>query len=213
MASGRDKNDITFVRKLGMGCTSGAIGSFVGTPSELALVRMSADSKLPAADKRNYKNVIDCIVRISKEEGPTKLWRGATPTVARATLLSACQMGVTSEIKMKLIASGAFGEKGEMFFGLPMLFCATMCSSFAANIVSNPFDVMKSRMQNMPIKADGTAMYSSLADCFTKSIKADGVLVLWAGFVPAFVKLAPYTVISLTLVDKLTKAFTGKDAL
>jgi solute carrier family 25 oxoglutarate transporter 11 len=213
VANGREKNDISFVRKLGMGCTSGGIGSFVGTPSELALVRMSADSKLPTAEKRNYKNVVDCIMRIAKEEGATKLWRGATPTVARATLLSACQMGVTSEIKMKLIASGAFGEKGEMFYGLPMLFCATLCSSFAANIVSNPFDVMKSRMQNMPVAADGTAMYSSLLDCFTKSVKAEGVLVLWAGFVPAFIKLAPYTVISLTLVDKLTKATTGKDAL
>ena len=39
------------------------------------------------------------------------------------------------------------------------------------------------------------------------------VLVMWRGFTPAFVKLAPYTIISLTLVDKLTKAVTGKDAL
>jgi hypothetical protein len=36
---------------------------------------------------------------------------------------------------------------------------------------------------------------------------------LYRGFTPAFVKLAPYTIISLTLVDKLTKAVTGKEAL
>ena len=39
------------------------------------------------------------------------------------------------------------------------------------------------------------------------------VLVMWRGFTPAFIKLAPYTIISLTLVDKLTRAVTGKDAL
>ena len=195
------------------GCISGGIGSFVGTPSELALVRMSADSKLPEAQRRNYKNVVDCVTRITREEGLVNLWRGATPTVARATLLSACQLGVTSEVKGILAKSGYFGPNGEMFHGLPMMFCATLCSSFCANIVANPFDVVKSRMQNMAISADGKAMYSGMMDCFVKSVKAEGPMVLYAGFTPAFIKLAPYTVISLTLADKLTKAVTGKDAL
>jgi solute carrier family 25 oxoglutarate transporter 11 len=211
VAAGKDKNDIAFHQKLGMGCISGGIGSFVGTPSELALVRMSADSKLPPNERRNYKNVIDCVRRIATEEGPTKLWRGATPTVARATLLSACQMGVTSEIKSKLIQSGVFGQNGEYGYGLPIMFCATLCSSFCANIVANPFDVVKSRLQNMQISS--TPQYTGMADCFVKSVKADGITVLFAGFTPAFIKLAPYTVISLTLADKLTRAITGKDAL
>mmetsp|Transcript_37416 Transcript_37416/g.79851 ORF Transcript_37416/g.79851 Transcript_37416/m.79851 type:complete len:311 (+) Transcript_37416:140-1072(+) len=213
VSQGRDKNDIPFSRKLAMGCCSGAVGSFIGTPSELALVRLSADGKLPPAERRNYANVIDCLVQITKSEGFTNLWRGATPTVIRATLLSATTLGVTSEIKGKLIKSGWFGPNGSNFYGLPMMFCSTLCSSFIANSVSNPFDVMKSRMQSMPIDAYGKPLYSSMGDCFTKSVKSEGVFVLWRGFTPAFVKLAPYTIISLTLVDKLTKAFTGKDAL
>jgi len=208
---GKPKDMIPFHSKLLMGCTSGGIGSFVGTPSELALVRMTGDSKLPPAERRNYKNVVDCVYRISTEEGVTKLWRGATPTVARATLLSACQLGVTSEIKMGLKASGVFGQDGEYGYGLPIMFCATLCSSFCANLVANPFDVIKSRLQNM--STVGTPPYSGMVDCFVKSVKADGVKVLWAGFTPAFIKLAPYTIISLTLADKLTKAVTGKDAL
>ena len=210
---GRNKNDIAFSRKLMMGFISGGIGSFIGTPSELALVRMSADSKLPVAERRNYSNVIDCIARISKEEGVTKLWRGATPTVLRATLLGSAQMGVTSEIKGKLSASGLFGPNGSNFYGLPMMFCSTLCSSFVANVVANPLDVIKSRLQSMPVDANGKAMYSSMTDCFIKSVRSEGVMVLWSGFTPAFVKLAPYSIISLTLVDKLTKAFTGKEAM
>ena len=34
-----------------------------------------------------------------------------------------------------------------------------------------------------------------------------------SGFTPAFLKLAPYTTISLILTDKLTKAWTGKAGL
>jgi len=212
--AGRRKGDIPFRDKLLMGCISGGIGSFVGTPSELALVRMSADSKLPPEQRRNYTSVVDCIVRISKEEGLIKLWRGATPTVARATLLSAAQMGVTSEVKGGLIRSGYFGEKGNWLGGYPMMFCATTVSSFVANCVANPFDVVKSRLQNMSVdKATGKMPYSGMVDCFVKSIRREGPKVLFAGFTPAFVKLAPYSVISLTLADKLSKAFTGKDAL
>lgn len=213
MAQGRDKHDVPFVRKLLMGCTSGAIGSFVGTPSEIALVRMSNDAKLPLDQRRNYSNAIDCIGRIAKEEGALNLWRGAAPTVARATLLSACLLGITSEIKMKLSRSGYFGKDGSAFHGLPVMFVSTLCSSFCANVVANPFDVVKSRMQNMPIAADGSAAYSSMVDCFLKSIRSEGIFVLWYGFTPGFVKLAPYTVICLTLADKVTRAMTGKDAL
>jgi solute carrier family 25 oxoglutarate transporter 11 len=205
--------NISFGSKLLMGCTSGAIGSLVGTPADLALVRMSADSKAPEGQRRGYKNVIDCVVRITREEGLINLWRGATPTVLRCTALSACQLGITSEMKSILVKSGWFGPNGEFMQGIPMLFCATLVSSFFANVAANPFDVVKSRMQNMQIMADGTVMYNSMGDCFIKCVKSEGLMVLYSGFVPAFVKLAPYTVISLTIVDKFTKALTGKDAL
>lgn len=211
--AGKKATDISFGNKLLMGCISGAIGSFVGNPSELALVRMTADSKSPPAQRRNYSSVIDCIVRVTREEGVTNLWRGAMPTVGRATLLSAFQMGVTSEAKTKFANTGYFGPDGQWMGGYPMMFSATLVASFVATVASNPFDVVKSRMQNMPISADGTAMYKGMVDCFVKSIRLEGPLVLYSGFTPAFLKLAPYTIISLTLADKLTKAVTGKDAL
>ncbi|CAJ1960688.1 unnamed protein product [Cylindrotheca closterium] len=202
-------DNISFGTKLGMGSISGGIGSFVGTPSEVALVRMSADSKLPVAERRGYTNVVNCLQRIASEEGAANLWKGATPTVARATLLSACQMGVTSQAKSYLAKQEQyFGKNGQWLGGYPMMLCATLCSSFCANIVANPFDVLKSRIQQ-----DSKNLYSGMVDCFVKSVKGEGIFVLWKGFTPAFVKLAPYTIISLTLVDKLTKAATGKEAL
>jgi len=205
--AGLDKNAISLPSKMLFGLTSGGIGSFVGTPSELALVRMSNDKKLPADKRRNYKGVGDCITRIGKEEGLPALFTGAPATVLRACLLSACAMGITSEIKMRLSGSGYFGDDGKLLGGVPLLFVATLFSSFAANTVANPFDVVKSRMQ------DGSSQYNSLVDCFLKTVQNEGVLKLWSGFVPAFLKLAPYTVISLILTDKITKIVTGKEAL
>ena len=174
---------------------------------------MSNDKKLPAEQRRNYNGVGNCIARIANEEGFPALFTGAPATVLRACLLSACAMGITSEIKMRLSGSGFFGEDGKLYGGVPLLFVATLISSLAANIVANPFDVVKSRMQNMVIEKDGSAQYSSMLDCFFQTAGKEGVLKLWSGFVPAFLKLAPYTVISLILTDKFTKIVTGKEAL
>ena len=213
IANGLDKNLISLKAKLFMGMCSGGIGSFVGTPSELALVRMTADSKLPKNQRRNYKGIGDCLSRIASEEGVFSLWTGAQATVLRAMLLSACVLGIGSEIKLKLTRSGIFGEDGKLFQGLPLLVCATLASSFCANIVSNPVDVVKSRMQNQKVGKKGEVKYNNMADCFVKILGEEGILTFWSGFVPAFVKLAPYTIISLILAEKLTFLITGKAAL
>lgn len=204
--AGLDANAVPLASKMLFGLTSGGIGSFVGTPSELALVRMGNDRKLPESERRNYRGVGDAISRIARDEGVPALFTGAPATVLRACLLSACAMGITSEIKTRLSGSGYFGEGGKALGGVPLLFVATLCSSFAANTVANPFDVVKSRMQ-------ASSQYKSMADCFLKTVGNEGVLKLWSGFVPAFLKLAPYTVISLILTDKITKIVTGKEAL
>jgi solute carrier family 25 oxoglutarate transporter 11 len=215
IAAGLPKNQIAFGTKLLMGMTSGGIGSFVGTPSELALVRMSNDNKLPEKQRRNYQGVVDCVKRIAAEEGLTKLWTGGKVTVMRAMVLSACVLGCSSEIKLKLTATGLFGTEGNLMYGgVPLLFVATLISSFIANVFSNPFDVVKSRVQNQKADAKtGQLPYKGTLDCFLKIIGNDGVPKLWAGFTPAFLKLAPYTIISLILTEKITMLVTGKAAL
>lgn len=42
---------------------------FLGTPAEVALIRMTADGRLPLNERRNYKSVFDALFRIYREEG------------------------------------------------------------------------------------------------------------------------------------------------
>lgn len=84
------------------------------------------------------------------------------------------------------------------------LFVATLAASFVANIFSTPFDVVKSRIQQQVGNE-----YAGMADCARKSIAREGPMVMWRGFTPAFVKLAPYSIISITLFEKFTVIYTG----
>ena len=52
---------------------------------------MQNDGQLPMHQRRNYKNVIDGFVRMSREEGITSLFRGLGPNVNRAILMTSSQ--------------------------------------------------------------------------------------------------------------------------
>jgi len=185
-----------------MGVSSGCIGAAVGNPSELAMVRMGADRALPEAARRNYRNSIDCCLRVAREEGVRALWRGAAPTVLRAGALNGVLLGTTSELKVTVSERTGWGASS-----VPTMFVAVTIASFFANAACMPFDVIKSRIQQSALAAD-----SSMIACARKSVAEEGLLVLWRGFTPAFIKLAPYSIVSLTLMEKLTKLYTGGGA-
>jgi solute carrier family 25 oxoglutarate transporter 11 len=57
---------------------AGGFGAVIGTPAEVALIRMTSDGRLPPEQRRGYKNVFDALLRICREEGVLAMWRGCT---------------------------------------------------------------------------------------------------------------------------------------
>jgi solute carrier family 25 oxoglutarate transporter 11 len=190
---------LPFWKKLLLGSLAGGIAALAGVPSEVCLVRMGADSKKPLAERRNYKHVGDALVRIARDEGVSSLWGGTGPTVARACLLNAGQLGVYSQAKEAL---------QDYMSGIPLQFCASLVAAVAAVGMSCPADVVKTRLQNQV-----PGQYAGVADCVTVLLKQEGILALWKGFGPATVKVAPHSVISFIILDNLTHWYTGKSAM
>lgn len=78
----------TFAEKALAGLAAGGLGSIVGTPADLALIRMQADGTLPKEQRRNYTGVMNALARITKEEGVAGLFKGCSPVVVRAMALN-----------------------------------------------------------------------------------------------------------------------------
>ena len=82
--------------------SAGFVGSLVGNPADLSLVRMQADTMLPVEQRRGYNNVYDAFRRIVADEGVLGLWRGCTPTVIRAVVLNLAMLAPYDEVKERL---------------------------------------------------------------------------------------------------------------
>lgn len=198
---------VPFWKKLAFGMVSGGVGSFFGTPAEVALVRMSADAAKPLADRRGA-GVHRVLGAIIQTDGIAGMWNGTAPTIIRAMSLSSVTLAVTSETKARLPSVVPFlADQPTITLAL-----ATVNGSFLGTVASQPFDVVKSRLQNMVVPSNGVPPYSGALDCAAQCFK-ESPLVLMRGFFPAFLKLTPYTMISLTLTEKLVFFLTGKSAL
>ncbi|GAB0090112.1 mitochondrial 2-oxoglutarate/malate carrier protein [Sergentomyia squamirostris] len=185
---------------MGMGMIAGATGAFVGTPAELSLIRMTADGRLPPAERRNYTSVFNALARITREEGLLMLWRGCIPTIGRAMVVNMAQLASYSQAKQYLLSTGKFTE------GIQMHFVASMISGLITTAASMPVDIAKTRIQNMKV-IDGKPEYKGTFDVLLKVIRREGFFALWKGFTPYYARLGPHTVLTFVILEQMNLAY------
>jgi len=180
--------------------SAGGIAAVVGNPADLSLVRMQADSMLPAAERRNYSGVGHALTSIIRDEGAGGLFKGALPTATRAMALNFGMLGFNSLAKDSLADLGV--EKGSA----AQVFGASAIAGFFASAFSLPFDYVKTQVQKMkPDPVTGAMPFKGPIDCAMQQIKQGGVLRLWTGFPTYYVRIAPHAMITLIAQDNVKK--------
>jgi solute carrier family 25 oxoglutarate transporter 11 len=139
LKSRQEGKNLSLTQKAICSLTAGGLGSFVGTPADLILIRIQSDSMLPPEQRRNYKSVFDAAKRIPKEEGITALWQGGVPTITRAMALNLGMFTTYQEAKERL--QRIMPERPQTANSL-----ASMIAGCAAATMSLPFDNAKTKM-------------------------------------------------------------------
>lgn len=196
----KEKKNPSFIQKVFLGITAGGVGAFVGTPAEVALIRMTADGRLPVDQRRGYTGVVNALSRIVKEEGVLTLWKGWKPTVIRAMVVNAAQLASYSQAKQMLLQTGYFGDN------LFLHFVASMISGLVTTIASMPVDIAKTRIQNMKT-VDGKPQYSNAMAVISATVRKEGFFSLWKGFTPYYFRLGPHTVLTFIFVEQMNKMY------
>jgi dicarboxylate transporter 10 len=163
------------------------------------MVRMQDDGRLPVEKRRNYTNVFNALARIAREEGVAKLYAGLFPNVSRAMFMTAGQLASYDIIKQFLLQE----TKGLFKDNTATHFTASTMAGGVATVVTQPIDVLKTR-----IMAAEPGRYRGSLHCLRETIRAEGMLSLYKGFIPSFTRLAPQTILTFIFLEQLRAQFS-----
>lgn len=186
---------LPFHMKVLLAGVSGAAGGFVGTPGDMINVRMQNDVKLPKAQRRNYAHALDGLWKVYKHEGLNSCFNGASAATGRAVLMNIGQLSFYDQAKQVLLESGMFVDNFLTHF------LASFIAGGAATILTQPVDVVKTRMMNAK-----PGEYTGMMHCITDLAKT-GPMAFYKGLVPAFIRLAPHTILLFVFFEQLRMKF------
>lgn len=156
-----DGNPISFVQKALSGMASGSIAVCIGTPFDIALVRLQSDGMAPPEARRNYANVFDALIRTSREEGIGALYKGLFPNILRGMSMNVGMMACYDQAK-ETVAT-LLGDPMIDGPSLPTRLGASATAGFTAALFSLPFDLVKSRlMAQKPDPMTGEMPYKGI---------------------------------------------------
>ena len=164
-----------FHEKLICGSIAGVVGSIVGTPFDLIMIRIQNNPI-------QYRNIYTTFTKTINEEGFTSLWKGLHNNMARASIITACQFGIYDHMKQELPSS--VSNPYSRFF------IASSVSSIASAIISNPFDMCKIRRINQHPN-----------DTMKKIVNNEGLYALTKGMNMSIMRQIPLNIIRFSCLE------------
>ncbi|XP_071391023.1 solute carrier family 25 member 35 isoform X2 [Centroberyx affinis] len=165
------------------GALAGVVGAVMGSPI--------------------YLGMVHALAAIHKEHGILGLWRGSSAAVPRVSVGSAAQLSTFSASKELVIDLQVFARDSWL-----VALTAGMISSVVVVLAMTPFDVVSTRLYNQPVDHLGKGqLYKGFADCFSKTLKKEGLTGLYKGLGASYFRLGPHTILSLFFWDELRKLY------
>ncbi|TEB39094.1 mitochondrial carrier [Coprinellus micaceus] len=175
---------------------AGGLGGVAGNPADVLLVRMTSDFVKPPEQRYNYSNAVSGLVSLVKEEGMKGLTRGIGTNTTRAILMNASQVGSYDFIKSKLLSKHIPIVDVTLQDNFLLHIISSTLAGTVATTVCSPADVLRSRVMACN---DG----GKFGPILVKSFREEGASFLFKGWTPAFIRLAPNTVLLFVFYEQL----------
>ena len=196
------------------GLLAGGISSGLCNPTDLIKIRMQGQGQAKiiktddspktsikkASQSLKYRNAYQAFSSILKDEGIKGFYKGVIPTMLRASVLAAAELA-TYDVLKETISIFLKMDTTSVVVHIITAFISSIISCF----VSCPFDMVRSRIMNQPIEDGKGMLYNSTIDCFIKSIRKEGIFVIFSGFWAFFMRLGPNTVLTFMFLEFFRK--------
>ena len=183
-----------FINKALFGAISGSVSGLTGTPSEVVLVR-AINPKIPSV------SIITGAHKIYIDHGISGFLKGAYVASFRSSVFNSIRLSVYSECKTIVQRAHPKLEGTSTLH-----FIAAILGTGMGVLVSNPIDVIKSQLQ-------ATQSKISAKDIILTTYAQFGPRGFYKGTVASLFKSIPHSIITFVMLEKLTRIFTGNDAI
>ncbi|PIA31215.1 hypothetical protein AQUCO_05100015v1 [Aquilegia coerulea] len=186
--------DVPLSKKILAALTTGALGITIANPTDLVKVRLQAQGKMSSGVQKAYSGALNAYSTILRQEGIGALWTGLGPNIARNAIINAAELASYDQVKQTILKIQGF--KDDVYTHI----LSGLGAGFFAVCIGSPVDVVKSRMM-------GDKTYKNTLDCFIKTLKNDGPLAFYKGFIPNFGRLGSWNVIMFLTLEQAKKFF------
>ncbi|CAR22727.1 Mitochondrial 2-oxodicarboxylate carrier 2 [Lachancea thermotolerans] len=160
------------------GASAGCCEAFVVVPFELVKIRLQDVSS-------KYNGPVDVVKRIIAQEGVLAMYNGLESTLWRHGVWNAGYFGIIFQVRSLLPQAQSKSQQT----GNDLI--AGTIGGTIGSLMSTPFDVVKSRVQNTAVVAGQARKYNwSWPSIFT-IYREEGFSALYKGFVPKVLRLGP----------------------
>merc|ERR1711942_448558 len=206
-AMGKAFDPMSFAQDFIAGGISAAVSKTAVAPIERVklLLQVQAVSK-QLSESQKYKGIVDCFVRIPKEQGIGAFWRGNLANVIRYFPTQALNFAFKDKYK-DMFLSGV--DKKTQFW---RFFAGNLASGGAAGATSlcfvYPLDFARTRLA-ADVGKGTNREFTGLGDCLVKVFKSDGLKGLYQGFGVSVQGIIIYRAAFFGLYDT-AKVMTGQ---
>jgi len=178
---GKKDDPYHFIKDFLAGGISAAVSKTAVAPIERVKLLLQVQHATKAIAKENqYKGIVDCFVRIPKEQGFAAYWRGNFANVLRYFPTQALNFAFKDIYKQMFLAGiDKKTQTGRYFLG-------NLASGGAAGATSlcfvYPLDFGRTRLAADVGKAGQAREFTGLGNCLATIFKKDGIIGLYRGF-------------------------------
>jgi len=171
---------VAFMKDFLAGGIAAGVSKTIVAPIERVklLLQVQAVSK-QLTEAQKYKGIVDCFMRIPKEQGFMAFWRGNLANVIRYFPTQALNFAFKDKYKQIFLAGV---DKKKEFW---KFFAGNLASGGAAGATSlcfvYPLDFARTRLA-ADVGKGGDREFTGLGNCLVKIFKADGLKGLYRGF-------------------------------
>lgn len=199
--------ELTPFLRLCAGATAGIIAMSATYPMDMVRGRITVQN---ADSPHQYRGMLHAMSTVIREEGPRALYKGWVPSVIGVVPYVGLNFAVYETLKDWVYKAQPVGEQSDLTV-ITKLGCGAAAGT-VGQTVAYPLDVVRRRLQMVGWKSaapvltpEGTfeapMQYKGMLDCFSKTVKHEGVSALYKGLVPNCVKVVPSIAIAFVTYE------------